>query len=308
MREFLPYRGVVAALGLLLISVAANADQTDAKLLLHQYRQFSSVSKPINKNIPLRIQSHEQDRRLRVNVFGIVSHPYSRVVAILSKPAVMCDFLILNMNVKTCTYRQAGQRAEMMIYVSGKRYSPLFLALEISPYFELQKKNNKYMRVLMASRKSEWGLKEYSVVVEATPYGESTLVRFTSQYHASRVNMAATAVYLKTFARSKVGFTVVSQNQRGEPQFVGGMRGVIERNAVRSYLALQAYLETASVPAEQRFETRLRRWFNLTDAYPRQLREMQWQSYLSNKRREYDNQRKLQQRIFRRASKNNTPN
>ncbi|MEE8481762.1 MAG: hypothetical protein V3S12_00285, partial [Acidiferrobacterales bacterium] len=156
MRKYFSCRIIFVGFALLGVSEIANADQTDAKLLLDQYRQFSAVSKPIDKNIPLRIQSHEQNRRLRVNVFGIVSHPYSRVVSILSKPAVMCDFLILNMNVKTCTYRQEGQRAEMVIYVSGKRYTPLFLTLEIDPYFELQKKNSNYMRVLMASRRSAW--------------------------------------------------------------------------------------------------------------------------------------------------------
>lgn len=307
MRKYFPCCIVFVGLALLGISVIAAANQTDAQRLLDQYRQFSAVSKPIANDIPLRIESQESGRHLRVNIYGIVNHPFPRVAAILSKPAVMCDFLILNLNVKTCVYKQEDPRVEMMIYVSGKRYAPLFLALEINPYFELQKNNNNYMRVLMASRRAVWGIKEYSVIVEATPFGKSTLVRFTSQYHAGRLNMAATMVYLKTFARSKVGFTVVSQNSQGEPQYVGGMQGIIERNAVRSYLALQAYLETASVPAEQRFEMRLRRWYELTNVYPRQLHELQWQTYLSNKRREYHNQRKLQQRVLRQASKINLP-
>lgn len=299
----MPYNIVIVGLFLFGYLGVVNADQNNAKILLSQFRQFSAVTEQINKNIPLRIQSRETKRRLHVDVFGIISHPFSRVVSILSKPANMCDFLILNLNVKTCTYGQESESAGLMIYVSSKNYRPLFLSLKIDPYFELQKKNKNYMRVLMASRKSAWGIKDYSVIVEAAPYGKSTLVRFTSRYHASRVNMAATTFYLKTIARNKVGFTVADHNRQGEPQYVRGMRGVIERNAVRSHLALQAYLETDSVPNGKRFEARLRRWFELTEVYPQQLHEMQWKSYLRNKRREYRNQRKLQLQISRQAEK-----
>ncbi len=297
----MPYSSVIIGFSLMVYSTIANADRADAHQLLSQYRQFSTNIKPIDKSLPLRIQSNEQDRSLRVDVYGVVSHPYSRVADALSSPAAMCDFLILNMNVKTCTYMRENRRASMVIYVAGKNYAPLYRTLKIEPYFELQKKSKNYLRVLMASRKGRWGMKEYSVLVEASPYENKTLVRFSSNYHASRINKAATTTYLKTFARKKVGFTVVGRNKQGLPEYVRGMRGVIERNAVRSYLALQAYLETASMPPNRRFESRLRRWFELTDVYTRQLHEMHWQPYLHNKRREYQNQLRLQRRILRRA-------
>lgn len=294
---------VIIGIGLFIVSAAANADRTDAHQLLSQYRQFSADIKPIDKSLPLRIQSHEQDRHLRVNVFGLVNYSYAQVADVLASPAAMCDFLILNMNVKACTYLPGKQRADMVIYVAGKKYASLYRTLQIEPYFELQKRDKNYLRVLMASHRGSWGMKEYSVLVEASPYKNKTLVRFTSNYEASRINKAATTAYLKTFARKKVGFTVIGKNQQGQPEYVRGMQGVIERNAVRSYLALQAYLGTANTPSKQRFESRLRRWFDLTDVYTRQLHEMHWQPYLRNKRREYQNQLRLQRRIVRRTSK-----
>lgn len=293
---------ILTSLFLLAMSGAVTAQQTEAKLLLSQYQQFAIHTQPIDRNLALSIASHEKSRRLDIKVYGIVDQPFSKVSAVLSDPAVMCDFLILNLNIKTCTYAQDKQRTELVIYVAGKNYSPLYRAMEINPYFELQKKNNQYMRVLMASRKSRWALYDYSVIVEATALGNATLLRFTSKYHASHINMAATLAYLKTFARNKVGFTVVGHNELGEPKYIQGMRGVIERNAVRSYLALQAYLETSNTPEKKRFDSRLRRWFKLTDAYPRQLHEMELQSYLDNKHREYRNQYKTQQKILRRDS------
>jgi hypothetical protein len=50
-----------------------------------------------------------------------------------------------------------------------------------------------------------------------------------------------------------------------------GVKGARERNAVRYYLALLAYLDTLQFTAEQRFDKRINEWFNLTEKYPRQL-------------------------------------
>ena len=159
------------------------------------------------------------------------------------------------------------------------------------------------MRVLLASRKGSWGAKDYNVLIEAAPYGKSTLVRFSSNYTASRLNTAATSTYLKTLARKKVGFSIVGQDDHCKPQYVRGMQAVVERNAVRSYLALQAYLETAVVPPGNQFDARLKRWFELTELYSRQLHELSQEEYLRNKRKEHQNQLRLQQRISRRQTK-----
>ncbi len=294
---------ITIGVGLFILSATVSAALSDSRLLLNQYRQFSATTKPLDRNLALRIQSDEQGRRLRVDVYGIVNQPYPRVAEALSSPAAMCDFLILNMNVKTCTYEQVGRRLFMTIYIAGKNYAPLYRTLEIEPYFELQKKDRNYLKVLVASREASRGKTEYSVFVEAVPYGKATLVRFSSKYFASRINKAATTAYLKTFALNKVGFTVIGRNNQGLPEYVRGMQGVIERNAVRSYLALQAYLETTDAPVNLRFESRLWRWFKLTNVYKRQLHEMHWQSYLLNKRREYQNQLMMQKQILRRVSK-----
>lgn len=299
----MPLRIITFGVGLFILTTTANLALADSRMFLNQYLQFSAVTKPIDKNLALRIQSHEQGRRLRVNVYGFVDYPYSQVADVLVSPAAMCGFLILNMNVKACTYSQGERRVNMTIYVAGKKYAPLYRTMKIEPHFELQERNSKYLKVLMTSPRGRWGIKEYSVLVEASPYANKTLVRFSSNYETSRLNKAATSMYLKTFARKKVGFTVVGRNQSGQPEYVRGMQGVIERNAVRSYLALQAYLETASVPPSQRLESRLRLWFGLTDVYSRQLHEMDRQSYLNNKKREYQNQLRLQQQLSIRTSK-----
>ena len=75
---------------------------------------------------------------------------------------------------------------------------------------------------------------------------------------------------------------------------MGGVRGSLERNAVRYYLAIQAYMDTINIPPDQRFEKRNSRWYDLTARFPRQLYELDKGEYIANKRREHGNQRMLQ--------------
>ena len=101
---------------------------------------------------------------------------------------------------------------------------------------------------------------------------------------AGRLAMQA---YLGTVGRDKVGFTVVGRQADGQPRYVGGMRGVVERNTMRYYLAIEAFLGALSAPPQARLEKRLRDWFAAVERYPRQLHEMEQDEYLAMKRKEY---------------------
>ncbi|MDQ6881386.1 MAG: hypothetical protein M3150_04750, partial [Pseudomonadota bacterium] len=64
----------------------------------------------------------------------------------------------------------------------------------------------------------------------------------------------------------------------------------VERNAMRYYLAIDAYLDSLSVPAGQQVERRIQGWFSATERYPRQLREMDRPAYVAMKRNEVERQ------------------
>jgi hypothetical protein len=93
--------------------------------------------------------------------------------------------------------------------------------------------------------------------------------------------------YLATVGRDKVGFTRVSS---GGSDYIGGVRGVVERNTMRYYLAIDAYLGALSSPAPEQFEKRLNNWFSSTERFPHQLHEIDRQQYLDMKRSEYARQ------------------
>ncbi|MGC3980579.1 MAG: hypothetical protein QM808_04885 [Steroidobacteraceae bacterium] len=97
--------------------------------------------------------------------------------------------------------------------------------------------------------------------------------------------------YLATVGRNKVGFTQVgsqsnSQSTHGQTEYIGGQRGVVERNTMRYYLAIVAYLDALAIPAAQQIEYRLDAWHASVEKYPAQLHELTRQEYLDMKHRE----------------------
>ena len=96
--------------------------------------------------------------------------------------------------------------------------------------------------------------------------------------------------YLATAGRGKVGFTTIGSSALGESIYVSGMQGAIERNTMRYFLAIQSHLDTIAGPEELRFEQRVKRWFELTSQYNRQLFELDKEEYLKVKQREHANQ------------------
>src|SRR5690606_12912813 len=121
-------------------------------------------------------------------------------------------------------------------------------------------------------------------------------------YRSSWRSRMATDAYLATLGRDKVGFTVVGHDRDGRPRFVQGVEGVIERNAVRYYLALDAFLATSGLPAQERTAAAWRAWYSATERYARQLRELSRSEYLQAKRREYRDQVRLQRAVERGAN------
>jgi hypothetical protein len=116
-------------------------------------------------------------------------------------------------------------------------------------------------------------------------------VRLSYAYSHGVLASAAMRAYLGTLGRDKVGFTVTGRDSDGQPRHVGGMRGLVERNTMRYYLAIEAFLGSRSAAPGARTEKSLRDWFAAIEAYPRQLHEMERADYLAMKRREYSRQR-----------------
>ncbi len=96
--------------------------------------------------------------------------------------------------------------------------------------------------------------------------------------------------YLSTIGAGKVGFSVIGKTADGQPRYVDNVRGVVERNTMRYYLAIEAYLDSLAAPEAERGEKRLEDWFAATERYPLQLHELDRKEYIEMKHRELQRQ------------------
>jgi hypothetical protein len=95
----------------------------------------------------------------------------------------------------------------------------------------------------------------------------------------------AMQTYLATIGSEKVGFTILDRKD-GKPVYQGGVLGLLERNTMRYYLAIEAYLSAYSLPPAEQAERRIREWYASTERYAAQLHEMSETEYLDMKRKE----------------------
>jgi len=124
--------------------------------------------------------------------------------------------------------------------------------------------------------------------------GAKTFLHLGYSYAVNFGAGLALQAYLATVGSAKVGFTVIGKQADGRPDYIGGMRGLLERNTLRYYLAIDSFLEAATAPPAAQLEKRLQNWFTATERYPRQLHEIDRAAYLAMKRAEHVRQQTLQ--------------
>lgn len=261
--------------------------------------KYSSIGPAFEKSpfdAPIHLESTESKGTVRVDMYGIFNYSFDAISEAVSSPSNWCDITALHINVKACVSTKAASRSLVTIYSGRKHYQPPADAYPLKLNFRVVSRQPTYLDVMLLAKEGPLGTKDHRIRLEATPLDSGrTLVHFSYTYGTGSVTRMAVKSYLSTLGRDKVGFSVVSQ-KNGKPAYVHGVKGALERNTVRYYLALQAYMDTLKYPGEQRFEQRISRWYDLTAKYPRQLKEMEKSEYLKNKRLELRNQIALQKK------------
>ena len=245
--------------------------------------------------VPVYLQSREHNDVLTAEVYGQVDYPLQRIEAALADPAGWCALLALNLNVKACVHHENAGRPALTLYMGRKFYQPPEKAYLLHYRFQTSASTPDYFEKTLFAPEGPLGTRNYRITLQAISVPDGTLIHILSAYRSSTASRLATSIYLATLGNGKIGFSSDGVDGNGQPRYVEGVRGTIERNVMRHYLALQAALETLQLPAEQRFAARLQRWFALTERYHMQLYEMQQDDYLDAKRREHINQQRLQE-------------
>ncbi len=261
----------------------------DAGALAERYQLMHSriAASPFDR--PLVVDSGDDDGRIHGEIHGELDQPFARLAAGLKSSDEWCAVIALHINVKGCAYEHTKEGDFLTAYSGRKLYEAIEPARAIRYAFRVRTVRSDYLRVVLAAPTGPLGTREYEFVFEAMPIGGHTFVGLSYSFRASAASRFAMLAYLATAGSGKSGFTIVGRSSDGQPKAIGGLRGIVERNAMRTFLALEAWLETRDTPSEDRLERRLECMAQLVSRYP-QLVEMPAAEYVAIKRREWQEQ------------------
>ena len=256
--------------------------------------KYTELNKKLSNNQfqrALYLNSTESSHDLKGEIYAVVDYPFATVNLALNNPAHWCDVLILHINIKYC-HAASSQKGTILTVDLGKKYDqPLADAYRVDFNYKEIITTPDYFAIELNAESGPLSTRDYRIWIEATPVSDNrTFLHFTYAYAFGLTASLAMQGYLATIGRDKVGFTVTGKLPDGQASYIQGIRGVIERNTMRYYLAIDAYLAALTTPAKEQLEQRLNLWYNGTDQYFRQLHEVERKDYLEMKHKEYQRQ------------------
>jgi hypothetical protein len=236
----------------------------------------------------LYLDSVEGETGVSGEIHALVGHSFAVTSAALAEPSQWCDVLILPLNTKYCLPGIVDGKQGLVVGIGRKQDQPMDRAYRLQFGYRVIAATESFLQVNLQADEGPLGTRDYRIVLAATPADDGrTLIRLSYSYAYGMAGRLAMEAYLGTLGREKVGFTVVGRLADGQPRYIGGMRGVVERNSMRYYLAIEAFLGARASPAQSRAEKSFRDWFAAIERYPRQLHDLEQGEYLAMKRKEY---------------------
>ena len=226
---------------------------------------------------PLALDSSETGSQLQGSIDAIVSQPFALMREQLQRPAAWCEILMLHINTKQC----AVNGNALAVHIGRKHDQPLSDAYRVAFTLTPEAVGADYLDVRLGAETGPFSTRDYRIQLQAIPLadGSKTFLHLRYAYGYGFAAKMAMQGYLATLGAGKVGFT-----KAGNSGYIGGLRGAIERNTMRYYLAIDTYL---AAPNAQQRTLRLERWFAATEQYAKQLHEVERADYLTMKQNEF---------------------
>ena len=243
---------------------------------------------------PLYLDSLQTGNRVTGNAFAVLNAPFALVSNSLKSPQRVCDLIILHINTKYCRPTLDSSPSTLMVNFGKKTAQPLGDTFALEFAMATSASTPGYLQVQLYAEKGPLGTSGYGIDLAAIPLaGDKTFLHLRYSYGFGLAGKLAMQAYLATAGSSKIGFTqlpAAGVDQATSKAYVGGMRGAVERNTMRYYLAIDAYLLSLAAPPAQQLNTRLEKWFDSTEQFSPQLHETDKASYLAMKKSEVQRQ------------------
>jgi len=243
---------------------------------------------------PLTLESSDDAGALQATLYAVLDQPFARTSEVFKSPTQWCGILMLHLYTRQCTVAAVSGSAgpltpEINVAMSRTHEQPLADADRLGFTYQLRTETAEALDVRLSADIGPYGTHDYRIALRAIPIegGSKTFMQLSYGYSYGITARLALQAYLATFGRSKVGFTTISQGAGNAPTYIGGTRGLIERNTMRYYLGIETYLASLSSPPAQRLDKRLNNWFDASEQYAQQLHEVDRATYLAAKHSEY---------------------
>ena len=273
------------------------ASPEDATKLQAKYLALGDQLSRNPFNRPLVLASIETPQQVSGEIYAVINHPFSAVSTGLNAPDSWCDLMSLPMNTKYCRAEAAPGGPVLKVNIGRKAAQKLEDAPRIEFKYALVEATAQYFDIQLEAKNGPMGTSNYKIAFKAVPIqaagsGAKTFIHMSYSYSVNFAARLAMQTYLATVGRNKVGFTRVDPQSNGTPRYIDGIRGVVERNTMRYYLAIDSYLDATSLPPLAALEKRLQSWFTASELYALQLHELERGEYMAMKREEFLRQQK----------------
>lgn len=266
------------------MAVAAGAAFAQDATAMHD--RYSTLTDKLASNVfqrPLDLEAAQSSGDLKGDVYARVDYAYGAVLPALTSIDHWCDILILHLNVKQC--RTAP--GQLVLNVGRKFDQPLADTYKLDFVHKVVAAQPDYLQVQLSAEEGPFSTHNYRINVEAIPIdAKHSFIHMSYAYGYGFAARMAMQAYFATAGRDKTGFTVTGKKSDGTSVYVGGTIGLLERNTMRYYLAIDAYLGSLALPPADQTENRIRTWYRSTEQYAQQLHEMDQTEYLDMKRSE----------------------
>ena len=271
--------------------LAAQAQGADLGEMQSLYRSLQPrlAQSPFQRELAL--DSTEASERLSGDIYATLDAPLANLELVNRSPLRWCEILLLLSNTKSCVVGRQDEAPSLQMRMGTKGPQALATTTPMNFKFETSAPQATVLETHLSSNSGPMGTKDGKLRVQAIAVGPNkSFIHLHYSYSSSLAGRLATGVYLQTLGRGKVGFSKeqAEASRPADAHWVGGVRGIIERNTMRYFMGLSCALQFAGTEAPaQRFAQMAPCWYDDTERYPQQLHEMGRSEYLEMKRAEY---------------------
>ncbi|RYX92002.1 MAG: hypothetical protein EOO28_23875 [Comamonadaceae bacterium] len=270
----------------------APASGTPEAVLLARHTALAAqlANNPFRR--PLVLESSDGNGGVSGNAYAVLDAPFVTVSNTFRSPNRWCDVLILHLNTKQCKADVEASTGKIAVHIGRKKPQELNDASLLEFDYRVVSSSPRYMASQLNAEKGPMGTSAYKIEIQVAPVSEGkTFMHLRYSYGYNTASRLAMQAYLGTLGSGKIGFTHAGgQGSDAKTGYVTGLRGAIERNTMRYYLAIDAYLASLKLPPSQQVDARLEGWFDATEQYAGQLHEVDRGEYLAMKKAELQRQ------------------